>query len=1007
MNKKVSTLLTVGLMLGGSLLSSSAFAQETAVNLDLTKADTKLDSYYYVGLANKSVYLTLNEVKDDANNKEYTSLTGVAAGNDFSTVLAEGDKALFSVKIVTAGTARYFELVNKETGESVVFNATETLNADNLKMVKSNQLPAEGDKLVSTISAANFTTSGAKMVPYHGGTTANTNELNLAIGNVTMKLASPGGTNLVFYSVDDASVGASAFSDKKGEFTLEYKIGNDAATQNVFKSVRAIDVKAGGKYVAGTYFVVDAPSDLKDEYDADDADDLRKLNQLTFLAVDSENDWNINKLDATEGEGMKFVEIRGTRLVASDDAEAGDIATENACFSVFTSANQEGKVKLTVSPYVNNEDGDALVQKSGLLVAAIEDKDDIHVTTVSSSNPSTKVEWTTIASSNLVEVKDLLDSEDAKVFNIRFISTTESTTGDKTNSEYNKYLGYGGASTASSGLVAQGKDFVNLDAPQNQWIIVDANKDNNVFVFANRETGEKIETALVKTGKDFEYKLTDVTAGTFSYAYVNTAGIKTYVNGKNLTDKTVQLIPVSVNPLAGYVSTELDKLGAVKMSFTIESAINPIELFVTGEDGTEALNKDLSKAALFEINKLTEEGDTIVQYNDYAVWNSSDKKVEYKEKADTIAVVTYAFNELGTKYYLGHDLAIETSETAEATDAPRFAIKMNADKSYSLIPVVLGDDVVDMISNETYAVSGLTSASVSAITGRIATTENIYTDKLAFFTISGQELGTSLNHVPQHVTMKDAKLGAYLAVAENGNGIVAPVSELRADYAKADLTFWLDTTDTDAHVPAFYITKGGKEFMYNAADSADYYNDGIASAEENKDYYLPTSDDNTKYPRAIFRSATLKDANTLVTTIDDKEKELTAENGLNAYKFNIVENEDGDYVVYNVAEGTYLFNQNGELGFTKDAVKAMALVIETAEAPTANEAISATDVKVIALDGAVNVKNAAGKNVVVSTILGQIVANEVLTSDNATISVPAGIAIVSVDGEEAVKVSVK
>ena len=1005
MNKKVSTLLTVGLMLGGSLLSSSAFAQETAVDLDLTKADTKLDSYYYVGLADKSAYLTLNEVKDDANNKEYTSLTGVAAGNDFSTVLAEGDKALFSVKIVTAGTARYFELVNKETGESVVFNATETLNADNLKMVKSNQLPAEGDKLVSTISAANFTTSGAKMVPYHGGTTANTNELNLAIGNVTMQLASPGGTNLVFYSVDDASVGASAFSDKKGEFTLEYKIGNDAATQNVFKSVRAIDVKAGGKYVAGTYFVVDAPSDLKDEYDADDADDLRKLNQLTFLAVDSENDWNINKLDATEGEGMKFVEIRGTRLVASDDAEAGDIATENACFSVFTSANQEGKVKLTVSPYVNNEDGDALVQKSGLLVAAIEDKDDIHVTTVSSSNPSTKVEWTTIASSNLVEVKDFLDSEDAKVFNIRFISTTGSIEGDKTESEYNKYLGYGGEST--SGLVAQGKDFVNLDAPQNQWIIIDADKDNNTFTFANRETGEKIETALVKTDKDLQYKLTEV-SGNFKYAFVNAAGIKKLSsNSVNFEGTSVELEPITVNPLAGYVSTELDKLGAVKMSFTIESAINPIELFVTGEDDDEALNKDLSKAALFEINKLTEEGDTIVQYNDYAVWNSSDKKVEYKEKADTIAVVTYAFNELGTKKYLDHDLVIESAETAEATDAPRFAIKMNADKSYSLIPVVLGDDVADMTNNDTYAVDGLTSASVSAVTGKIATDENIYTDKLAFFTISGQELGTSLNHVPQHVTMKDAKLGAYLAVAENGNGIVAPVSELRADYAKADLTFWLDTTDTDAHVPAFYITKGGKEFMYNAADSADYYNDGIASAEENKDYYLPTSDDNTKYPRAIFRSATLKDANTLVTTIDDKEKELTAENGLNAYKFNIVENEDGDYVVYNVAEGTYLFNQNGELGFTKDAVKAMALVIETAEAPTANEAISATDVKVIALDGAVNVKNAAGKNVVVSTILGQIVANEVLTSDNATISVPAGIAIVSVDGEEAVKVSVK
>ena len=81
--------------------------------------------------------------------------------------------------------------------------------------------------------------------------------------------------------------------------------------------------------------------------------------------------------------------------------------------------------------------------------------------------------------------------------------------------------------------------------------------------------------------------------------------------------------------------------------------------------------------------------------------------------------------------------------------------------------------------------------------------------------------------------------------------------------------------------------------------------------------------------------------------------------------------------------------------------------VENDEIATENESINATEVSVIATDGGVYIKNAAGKNVVVTTILGQIVANEVLTSDNATIAVPAGIAIVSVDGEEAVKVSVK
>ncbi len=73
----------------------------------------------------------------------------------------------------------------------------------------------------------------------------------------------------------------------------------------------------------------------------------------------------------------------------------------------------------------------------------------------------------------------------------------------------------------------------------------------------------------------------------------------------------------------------------------------------------------------------------------------------------------------------------------------------------------------------------------------------------------------------------------------------------------------------------------------------------------------------------------------------------------------------------------------------------------TAQAPTANEEISAENaaVSVVATDGAVIIKGAEGKNVVIATILGKVVANETVNSDNETIAVPAGIAVVSVDGE--------
>jgi hypothetical protein len=63
--------------------------------------------------------------------------------------------------------------------------------------------------------------------------------------------------------------------------------------------------------------------------------------------------------------------------------------------------------------------------------------------------------------------------------------------------------------------------------------------------------------------------------------------------------------------------------------------------------------------------------------------------------------------------------------------------------------------------------------------------------------------------------------------------------------------------------------------------------------------------------------------------------------------------------------------------------------------------------KVIGEVGAVTIQNAAGKKVAVSNILGQTVANAVLTSDNATISLPKGIVVVAIEGEPAVKAIVK
>ena len=76
--------------------------------------------------------------------------------------------------------------------------------------------------------------------------------------------------------------------------------------------------------------------------------------------------------------------------------------------------------------------------------------------------------------------------------------------------------------------------------------------------------------------------------------------------------------------------------------------------------------------------------------------------------------------------------------------------------------------------------------------------------------------------------------------------------------------------------------------------------------------------------------------------------------------------------------------------------------------PTANESIDAASTfSVATIDGAVIVKGAEGKAVTITNVLGQTIASTVVASSEATIAVPAGVVVVAVEGEAAVKAIVK
>ena len=222
------------------------------------------------------------------------------------------------------------------------------------------------------------------------------------------------------------------------------------------------------------------------------------------------------------------------------------------------------------------------------------------------------------------------------------------------------------------------------------------------------------------------------------------------------------------------------------------------------------------------------------------------------------------------------------------------------------------------------------------------------------------------------------------------------------------LTLVLDTVDSDAKIPSFYISNKGK-MLYYAEDSANTHK------LQNWEKYSFNDMKGNRLTRLIFKEASLIDSETLQTMVDGKLVKVAEKatvtgtfSGLNNFKYQIIESGDGDgtYVI-RTQDHQYVvsINTNLTLGATLDG--ATRFTINQEELPTANDDITVSSVKVIAGNGQITIAGAAGKKVVVSNILGQVVANTVITSDNATIAAPQGIVVVAVEGEEAVKAIVK
>ena len=291
------------------------------------------------------------------------------------------------------------------------------------------------------------------------------------------------------------------------------------------------------------------------------------------------------------------------------------------------------------------------------------------------------------------------------------------------------------------------------------------------------------------------------------------------------------------------------------------------------------------------------------------------------------------------------------------------------------------------------------------------------------FVVEPQSAPASYMSLPKHVRLNGADGNTIALNSQNQGVAVREGDELKAAYEAEDFTFWLDTAAyKNANPFKYYVTKGvaadeeagvaaSRLFMYSAVDSVN---------AQDKDLYTYGNG----AARVIFRTAEVLAKDTLLvegkdtvaiakgTSVDGLKHAVKA--GVNNFQFSFeyAGETEGEYNIVcrnasnNTETNSYVHNINGVLvmGAKEDA---LIVTIEETEAPTANDEITASEVKVIAGNGQITISGAAGKKVVVSNILCQVVANTVITSDNATIAAPQGVVVVAVEGEEAVKAIVK
>ncbi len=961
MNKKVFTLLAASLVMGSSAYAQCPQEGATAVEKVTT------GNYYYLQ------YYPTTQTTGDPNADPYFAITKSSTGADSIVVIpttalaAKGDSAIWQT-FKLDGTNYQFQ--NKATGNYF------SLNADGSSLSKFGwNFPStsSGWQLAATSNYLNYQV-----------------QVGTVVDSVYMEQTASKGVNVYPTSPGWVKLTADELNAYYSDF---FQMFDKSATSETAQA-QASHAAFESKFHADTIVGANDPTTYQ----------LNVLGSNKYLNVDTIYYNRIGLIDSMAQLGGHILSLDTISTAKSDSSY------------LFTIWKQLVSDSLAVQVY-----GVPRIAESG----------DTFASTASKDSSNTKNGWITLSSYDAGYNSTALTAS-VGCFGKNMPNPSFSLTkGQGKQIEAGYYWIYDGL-TQDTMLVAglstsmedeewewtptvEGKAWVAAA----QWYVPETSYYPSIF---NREsTYGALTNGLDKTAQFYEVIDADGNVVPNAFEVIGASGID-----------TITMIPIpsaiTEDIYLGYknfadTQAELDVMGVY---FQFNTVLSPNVALVTTQDSLLSVSTTIDQAdavmyKMVPVDTFSIGADTLraVAYKFYTLVNSSLKSsavdtvwlsssAMYDRMRSSIPAVTY-----GERMY----------NTTDESKAGIYLIRATYNEGlYQIFEVYNNVNQIVYPSAERQAmiVSGTHvpntywrdldyQISVAASTAEMYSNQNIldFNGLWSFLNPLTPEYATL---TPGHVTISSSQ-NTSLAISVNDAavGVLKGVGELKAEFEADNFKLFMDCVDTDTVKPLYMIstqqtlpmnaemeTQGIRYFMNTVAGptSAPYQN------------ALVTPADSLGFAPALLANDSLY-AYDVAKNVVSKTPSLAATSNAYTYAFRINAATPEAYFIEAQLDGSYLSQINGILTTRDDFENALLFVVTNTSAPTANEGVTVATVKVVAGEGVVTIAGAAGKKVTLSNILGQTVATQILSSDNATIAAPRGVVVVAVEGEEAVKAIVK